>query len=270
MSNNKFFGNYKSTSSLNSNLTNYNKGFKQNVPLIENQNYINQHNTLHNNLSENLLYEGIQEYTININSNDRNLKVYPNPFKFVVTFGGSSDGYVKKNLSHKVSEEYFKGSVNPIINKNFMNVKYVIINYLILPNMLDIKLFDDGKRYNYSHYPYLIVKVPELQSSRVFSTNSIISNDGFIFYPDQKVGENSTLWLSYASKVTSRTTDLSNLSRLSFEILDPTGKLLRMTYEDEDVDYENLKDNRFYFENFISLTIGTIENELNTNINFRP
>lgn len=269
MSNNRFFGDYKYTSSLNSNLTNYNKGFRQNAPLIEKQNYINQHNTLHNNLSENLLHEEIQEYTININSNDRDLKTYPNPFNFTVTFGGSSNGYVKKDLSKKISEEYFRGSVDPIIDKNFMNVKYVAINYLILPNILDINLFKKEKKHNCSPYPYLIVKVKELESNKVLSTNNIISNNGFIFYPDQRVGENSTLWLSYTSIVTSRTTDLSNLSRLTFEILDPKGNLLKITNGDKEIDFKNLEDYCFYFENFISLTIGTIENELNTNINYR-
>jgi hypothetical protein len=54
-----------------------------------------QQNTLYNNLHKNLLAESIQEYRITIDSADRNVLNYPDPFEYVVQFGP----VVKNDLS---------------------------------------------------------------------------------------------------------------------------------------------------------------------------
>src|SRR5256885_725946 len=54
--------------------------------ILEKVNFTNPNTTLHNNLENNLLAENIIEYHINIDSDDRNIETYPNPFNYTVSF----------------------------------------------------------------------------------------------------------------------------------------------------------------------------------------
>ena len=47
----------------------------------------NKHNTLYDNLNDELLKETITEIRLNIDSHDRDIEIYPNPFEYVVTLG---------------------------------------------------------------------------------------------------------------------------------------------------------------------------------------
>lgn len=76
----------------------YKQSFSPNRPLIDQ--YIAQNNNeiLHNNLpSGSLLGEGIIEYKINIDSSDRDINIYPNPFNYTVTFG-SINGKMEESM----------------------------------------------------------------------------------------------------------------------------------------------------------------------------
>lgn len=74
--------------------------------------------TLHDNLKNDIFNEYIKEYHITVDSLDRNIINYPDPFKFKLTLS---------NTFNKNKE------LNPFIEKTFNNVKYIKIDSIICP-----------------------------------------------------------------------------------------------------------------------------------------
>ena len=125
------------------NYNKFNQAFSNNTPLIESPNFSNKNNFLHNNLKQNLLNEFPKEYYIYIESRDRNTHYYPSPFQFNVHFGESSGQRVtkkviKKNAQNQQYEdyvtEYYGDYKGPVIPRRFRNVKFVRLEYIILPS----------------------------------------------------------------------------------------------------------------------------------------
>jgi hypothetical protein len=108
-------------------MNNFNKVFTPNAPLIEPLNFTNQNNMLHNNLAESVYVENVVEYRINIDSFDRNVKKYPNPFHFVVRFNNGDPIEDTK------------------INFPLDNVQYVRLETIILPNAIGVECPCDRK-----------------------------------------------------------------------------------------------------------------------------
>src|SRR5437868_5368985 len=124
-------GSFNQHSNERGNYFNYNNAFQQNQPLIDQPQNINQQITLHNNLNNNLLAEHIVEYYINIDSDDRKIDVYPNPYNYVVSFkplGKSVDRKYKfkkgdcDNDNENLGVNYDETPA-PVIIRNFKNVK---------------------------------------------------------------------------------------------------------------------------------------------------
>ncbi|AYV75950.1 MAG: hypothetical protein Terrestrivirus3_219 [Terrestrivirus sp.] len=130
---------------------NYNNAFSQpNGPLIEQPQYANPNNTLQNNLNNNLLNEYNIEYHINIDSDDRKLDVYPDPYRYVVSFkalGKSVERRVKHigpynngDGSVRIEEKIFDETPGPVISRGFKNVRAVKIDRVILSKQNIMKL----------------------------------------------------------------------------------------------------------------------------------
>jgi hypothetical protein len=65
--------------------------------------------------------ERLNQYTVNIDSTDRDINLYPNPFKFNIIF--NSDKYSNK----------------PVIQKKFKDIKYLKLETITLPDEYSIK-----------------------------------------------------------------------------------------------------------------------------------
>ncbi len=63
------------------------ENFTNNKPEMFMLDMTNKHNTIYDNLNENLMKETIQEVRLNIDSYDRDVAIYPNPFDYVVKLG---------------------------------------------------------------------------------------------------------------------------------------------------------------------------------------
>jgi len=96
---------------------NFPDSFKPNQPLI-NHLQTQKQPTLHDNLKDDIFNEYIKEYHITVDSLDRNIINYPDPFKFKLTL---SNSFNKNN------------ELSPFIQKNFKNVKYIKIDSIICP-----------------------------------------------------------------------------------------------------------------------------------------
>lgn len=98
------FDKVESNSSNLENLTNFsryniNDGFQPNQPIQLMPNTINKHETLYDNLGENLLRDSIKEYRLNIDSSDRNIELYPDPFNYVVHLGPVTNSGINASVS---------------------------------------------------------------------------------------------------------------------------------------------------------------------------
>lgn len=278
-------------SMLNNNIYNINKSFSQNQQLIEKTDFKNSGNLMHNNISDNIFLERISEYQINIDSNDRKLSVYPNPFKFTVTFGGVGAHQLSNKISNKnqsVDDEqnFFEATAGPVIDRKFKNVKYIKIDYVMLPRVTKLTSctgkYDfescDGTSHHLSSYGYLILKIKELSTGRILGTNNLLSDDGFILYPNKLMGNDFVMWTPSNGSRIFNNSNLGNLERLSFCILTPTGK--QLSFVDaygKEIDLNLIDKQRrnkehiislSYIEDrlkcFISVLVGVVENEMNT------
>ncbi len=302
------FGNFNpmTTNNMPSNnsFNNFNSAFQVNSPFIEKTDFRNKNNFLHNNLNENLLVEQIIEYNLNIDSKDRSLTAYPNPFNFTVTFGGhgsvtENKTYIKKSSQslgaineskYETKKIVYEGTPGPIINKKFKNVKYLRLDYIILPRTNVIKKndgsivssdclndyisSDDVDKIAYK-YKYLMLRINEIKSDKILGTNRNLESDVFILYPDKLMGKNHIMWLPTYGSRNYKNSDLENISRLTFEILTPKGEQLYF-YDDSGnkINIQNENDDLIkdcIFENMqmnLSIVMGVVENELNTNTKF--
>lgn len=101
------------------NLKNYSqynieKSFNSNKPIEFMKDTINKHETLYDNLNENLLKESLKEYRLNIDSADRDIEIYPDPFNYVVYLGPVTNS----GINASVSRTNIKNELKNINKKN--------------------------------------------------------------------------------------------------------------------------------------------------------
>ncbi len=282
------FGNFESMTP--NNFNNFNNAFSVNQPFIEKFDYKNRNNYLHNNVNDNTMIEQIIEYTINIDSQDRSLIAYPNQFAFTVTFGGHANitekkTFVKKNFnqSYTINESkkesvsiQYEGTPGPVIDRKFRNVKFLRIDYIILPktnivakenNHICLSKVDSDKLT--FKYKYLLLRINEIKSDKILGTNKNLENDVFILYPDKIMGDNHIMWLPTIGTRTYKNSILENINKLTFEILTPKGETLFITdINGKSINTEEIKCVNDIAQVNIALIMGVVENELNTNTKF--
>ncbi len=325
------FGNFNAITTNNmpnNNINNFNTAFAINQPFIEKMDFRNKNNLLQNNVNENTMLEQINEYYLNIDSIDRSIQAYPNPFNYTVTFGGigatkdkkmyqkrnfdingtmnenkfdilslNKNGELRDNSKLKPFQKgiMYEGTPGPIINRKFKNVKYLRIDYIILPvtNILSDALIaspsssDCGCNNNESclsmkdehklsyRYKYLILRINEIRSDKILGTNKNLESDTFILYPDKIMGANHIMWLPTNGTRTYKNSILENLNKLTFEILTPKGdQIAILDNQFNEVNINNIETEKLYncveenMQTTISIVLGVVENELNTNTKF--
>jgi hypothetical protein len=267
---------------------NYNTGFQQSQNLIPPQDYNNNGNLVHNNVNQNMLNESQMDYMLHIDSYDRDTANFPSQFKFVVSLGGAGTSTDRKynEVTNTFSTIQYTGVPDPRIQRNFHNVKQVTLDKVFFPQYIVYTKTTVGGIDTYTgrttisnKYRYLILKIKELDNNRVYSTNDRVSDDSFIIYKDRDSGGCSTeFWMSSYNKRTFLKSALKNLDKLSIEIVDPDGNLVKTKYVDDcdsteteyDMPLSELTSSRQpRYEYAIQLTLTLCENEINTNVNYR-
>lgn len=75
------------------------KNFMSNKPISFMPDTKNKHETLYDNLNENLLKESIKEYRLNIDSIDRDVRIYPDPFNYIVSLGPVTNSGINSSVA---------------------------------------------------------------------------------------------------------------------------------------------------------------------------
>ena len=262
--------------------------YNMNEPMIERHNFRNQNNTIHNNLHAHLQSEFINNYTIDIDSKDRDTGTYQDPFRYVVTFAPVTKGidrheewvdpYDHTKGKHTVTTTY-QGNVAPYIAKSFRNIKYIKIDSVVLPKYWGIK-YDTGSSSwvldttkNLMDDRFVTLKLKNVTSTYNLSTNTTVETTGIKLIPDQRP-TNGNFYYAVPANTSSdfKTYNMSllgNLDRLNVEFYDSSGNLLK--YDNLDP-LQSITDVRnpanINLQNNITIIVGVVENELATEVNY--
>lgn len=284
---------------INSNISKFPDNSKK-EPLINQIDYTNQNNLLHNNVDDIVLDEHIIEYRINIDSLDRDIEKYPDPFCFTTKFNPTIDNYVRqKNLVNNGCNgqiyEYetvlYTGDKRPHINREFRNIKYIKLDNIILPKYLELELDEDEivgvPSSNLMNDRFMTLTIPEIDMNEVYSTfdtnnrtDPVTGQQYSVDKPFATIIQDSRLgqfYFSgtpyYGSKVYKNSL-LGNLSSLTLKFFDSCGAPLKMNHllKYDELDGIPLTDfahplNK-YNQVFASFIIGVVESQINTNTKF--
>lgn len=294
------YGNYNNITPqmmamMRSGMNNFQQAFIPHQTLIDRPDLRNRGQILHNNIGDLMLTEHLTEYHIHVDSADRNTSVYNNPFNFTLIFGGIGTSIERKFGHNSYSEKTYTGAPQPFLSQKFKNIKYVKLETIVLPKTNTINVSDDpdptytigDADTDLTTYRYLLLRIKELKSPRVLSTNSAITEDCFILYPDTIMGTNACKWIPTIPFRIYKNSILHNLERLTFELLDDEGNLLFSVDQDGNrldmarilADLEDNKDpddpilvnfTKLYkmMRMTISFTLGVVESEMNTNTKY--
>jgi hypothetical protein len=279
-SNGNPFGNFNAPSQqflnqMKMNSYNFNQSFQQNTPIIDKFDFKNTKKTLHNNIDESVFAEAITEYQLFMDSNDRSLTAYQNPFKFSVIFAPSS--------RQTINGITYDSTPNPVISRKFKNIKYIKLDFIILPKTFKVvkegNIFDTATTTDITNLRYVVLKVKEITNNHVFSTNNL-SDCSFILYPDRDMGDNAKMWLSTCASRVFPNSLLGNLDRMTLEIYDDSNNLLEPIDQDNNkILFSQLENNtanlptealdslRILNKKMginVSFVLGVLESEINT------
>jgi len=272
----------------NANMSSFKKAFQQNDPMIERQNFRNQNNVIHNNLHNDLQSEFVVDYTLDIDSKDRDSASYPDPFKYNVIFAPVPVGVERrqewidpsnKALGKHVVSTVYNGPPPPYITKSMKNIKYIRVDSVILPKYYGIK-YDSGTdawmmdtTKDLSKDRYVVMKFKNLDSKFNLSTNTTVESNGIKLIPDNIMDGSNFYYAvpgnSYNVIKTYNMSLLGNLDRLYIEFYDSTGNQLKYTNLDSEQEITDVRNPlNVNLQNNITMVFGVVENELATEVKF--
>ena len=167
---------------------NYQQNFTENKPINIKPDFTYKNNTLDENIGNPVNKDTITEYRLNIDSIDRDIELYPDPFQYKVTFGPIVNSGIstmslkeelkaelKKNSKTKISnnpnirskiddnveddillfgtspnfiinyENRQKKIYNPYISRDFINIKFIRLDNIVLPRFSSVIINCDWK-----------------------------------------------------------------------------------------------------------------------------
>ena len=208
-------------------MDNFYNSFKPNETQIYMRNFKNKNDILYNNLEQNILDQQIQEYVIQIDSKDRDTKIYPNPFDMKVSFNPIGDTYDKS------TNTIYKGTPKPTIPLDFSNVKYIKLENIILPRNCYLKL-DDNDTNELIYDPdkkledqrFLLLNIDEINSNTTFGTNDNINRSFGTIFCEKIISKEHFIGHSYGCIKVFKNTELENIKTWTIKITDCSGNII--------------------------------------------
>lgn len=253
--------------------------------------FVNRNDLLHNNLYNILLNEEIKEYSIMIDSKDRNYQVFPNPFCYDVTFNPLPTKKEKIGGKTMVYEQ-----PNPVINENFANVRYIILEDIILPFFTKIKpvkqkctkndeiieTWNINTSKKLTENLYVVLSIGEYINLNYHSTNDVLDDSFATIYFKDKINDTHYRGFSHNGIKIFRQDQLGKIDKLKISFMDPYGiplsvdhvnkkilSNLECTCENEngDIDTNCFRHNIFHplnpiFQHHLHFRVGVVEPRL--------
>lgn len=210
--------------------------------MFNNHGFVNRNDLLHNDLNDNILNEEIRHYSILVDSKDRNYEVYPNCFKYTITFNPLPTTRTKVKGKIVVYE-----TPNPVIYQSFCNVRYISLETVILPFFTKIKhvkeIVDTETKTvpkintlkNLTEYLYIILAIEECSTNNRHSSNDILSESFATIYFDSAI--NNTHYLGRVSNAIKvfQPDELGTINTLKIKFMNPYGEELEIDHFDKDI-----------------------------------
>lgn len=244
-----------------------------------------------------MINQCITEYKINIDSLDRDIEKYPNPFDFVVSFNAQGSRCVtqefKKGKNVEFKKTLFKGASGPIINRSFKNVKYIKLESIVLPQYAKYNVGDDvivpSKKHCLLNDRFVQLVINELidDTKYVYSTSDdgdryidtefgidkFTPPDPFgIIFPDDVLGKVYYNGLTCNAKRIYKDSNLKNLTKMSIKFYDSYGLPLIYDHMEKDVcacSIDNIKNPLHKdLQVYLSFVVGVVEPNVNTVPNY--
>jgi hypothetical protein len=251
--------------------------------MFSNNGFVNKNEMMFNNYRSSLLVEDVKEYSVFIDSKDRNYQVYPNPFEYTVTL---------KPLGNSVSfingEKMIYEATTPYILDKFENIKYIKLETILLPYhyKLDNDTADIDKSISLLNNLYTLVNIDELEKEKInkFSTNDVLMRSFAVIYPDGNINGTHFKGITRGCVYQYPPDRLGKLDKLTIKITDPYGNVFRPDHLKKSIKTSSTmctckwKDDECYlhslyhplnpqFQHHIQLKIGIVEPRFNK-INF--
>lgn len=220
-------------------MSNFYNAFKPNVNLVSQRNFKNKNDLLFNNVENDILNQDIFELVIQIDSTDRDINIYPNPFDMKITFNPTPDSY------DKINNTKFKGTPGPTIPRDFSHVKYIKLDTAVLPrNCYITKKFDkDNKNTNIikktiwdynpnkklNHERFLLINIKEVANETVYGTNNSINKSFGTIYCDKSISQDFFIGTAYGCTKIYKSSNLGNIKSWSIKITDGRGNTIEPT-----------------------------------------
>lgn len=210
---------------------------KQEQPILFSTNFAKQIPLLHENIPDNVLRPIIKEFTIVLDSIDRDVEKYPNPFEYTVNIGPLVQQRITEYLRDSKGDVIRDGitgnflttdvivpTPGPIIKNQISWLKYIRVIQGILPRSHGaIEL--DKDRNTQVHIKELTGQIGPYK----FSTNDELSDTAAILSDYNILNENFFLALNAGSAVYYDET-IRELKRLTISFKDSFGKQLSYPY----------------------------------------
>lgn len=276
--------------------------FRPSQPVIEKIDYTNQNDLLHNNVGDIVLSESIVEYKINIDSLDRDITVFPDPFSFTTTFNNvPSIVRSGKSKNHGKEKSYIQGDPMPVLPFDFTNVKFIKLDCAVLPNWSTIVYDEKESKYEYSTDNALVndrftsLCIPELRTNRILNTANYSNSrtDEITGYPinpqatftnifcDRTINRFSFKGYPCYSNLVYRDISLQNIRKLTLNLQNSCGAKLKfeglLTAKQleeakcrgheiplTDIRHPLNKHNQVFY----TFTIGVVEGDINNDTQF--
>lgn len=182
---------------------------------FDNRSFANPGTLLHNNLYNNILSQEIKEYSVLIDSADRNYKVYTDPFEYTVQLGplpGSRGNEI----------------IEPYIQDKFENVRYIKLECAVLPNYVwtvknGNKIELDGTR-QLKDELYVVLNIPDIKITESSSTNDLLSESFGAIYYDHDIGKHHYMGYSPNAIKVFPPDNLGTINRLNIRFSYPNGE----------------------------------------------
>lgn len=256
--------------------------------MFNNNNFRNDNSLVYDNLYKDLLLENIKEYTVLIDSKDRNYQIFPNPFHYDVTFDP-----MPTSKSHETPA--------PTINTGFTNVRYIRLETAILPfydsvteKVIEVPGVKDDiglpvyvkkesvdKEKKLTDNLYIVIVIEEYQDVNMKSTNDLLSDSFGVLYYDDDVNNYHFRACPFNAIKIFPPDQLGKIDKFRIRFYDPYGCELNVEHLDKSVKSNmscgcanNVIDRKCFrhnlrhplnpfFQNHLQFKVGVVEPHLN-------
>lgn len=259
--------------------------------IFSNHGFTNRNDLMHNNLQNILLNEEIREYSVMIDSKDRNYQVYPDPFNYEVRFNPlptSREREYGKTITYEEPA--------PVINDNFVNVRYIKFEVALLPyythirkykernedgDIVDVWKVDKDRMLSENFYTVLSLG-SDYRDVNYRSTNDVLADSFAVIYYDCNMSKSHFMGYSENGVKIFPQDQLAKINKLKISFMDPYGNPLTCPHLNKKIksnmictceDPNGDEDNECFihnlrhplnpiFQNHIHLKIGVVEPRL--------